>query len=55
MTINDLFHVLGLLFFASLLPMPLGRKVRHDAGGTGSKPSPASKDRHQDAAVRGFA
>ncbi|QXP84405.1 DHA2 family efflux MFS transporter permease subunit [Methylococcus sp. Mc7] len=36
MTVNDLFHVLGLLFFASLLLMPLVRKVRHDAGDTGA-------------------
>ncbi|MDD2767685.1 MAG: DHA2 family efflux MFS transporter permease subunit [Methylococcus sp.] len=28
MTVNDLFHLLGLLFFASLLLMPLVRKVR---------------------------
>jgi DHA2 family multidrug resistance protein len=34
MTVNDLFHLLGLLFFASLLLMPLVSKVRHDAGDT---------------------
>lgn len=34
MTVNDLFHLLGLLFFASLLLMPLVRKAR-DPGAAG--------------------
>lgn len=36
MTVNDVFHVLGLLFFTSLLLMPLVRKVSRDAGDTGA-------------------
>lgn len=34
MTINSLFHALGLVFFVALLFMPLVRKVSSDAGGS---------------------
>jgi len=34
MTINSLFHALGLVFFVALLFMPLVRKVVSDAGGS---------------------
>jgi DHA2 family multidrug resistance protein len=33
LTINSLFHALGLVFFVSLLFMPLVRKVSSDTGG----------------------
>ena len=35
MTINSLFHVLGMVFLVALLLMPLVRKVAADAGGAG--------------------
>jgi DHA2 family multidrug resistance protein len=36
MTVNALFHTLGLVFFVSLLLMPLVRKVTVDGGASGS-------------------